>query len=351
MSSSSFSSSLLSAPQESGSADAAPSPQSALDALREHHTALLNERASITVEEASAIITRSQKTRKDELASKRASIEAELAETGAAIKRLSDIIRCDAPTELPLSSTPPSLQLSETSARLASLVPHKRSSVEAELAESEAAIKRLSVLLRCGAPSTSQSELHPAFAPPILEQPETPARLASLVPRNLPSFDPSVASSLKDPTDFIRSFTRTVSACGLDLDANWARLLPLCLSPGQADWLEANIPAATAWAEARMLFLDHYLHPARHHIKSAELWGITQARGESVRELCDRFMRLMRDAGIPDNNPILTDLLVSRLPIPVRNAIMVARTIGNGSVGNTVASVSSLAVALEIPST
>ena len=102
--------------------------------------------------------------------------------------------------------------------------------------------------------------------------------------------------------DFCKAFETTLRAHRLQLDTNWERLLPVCLSAEQISWFEEHLLEKNlSWENAKLFVLRQYDTPMRRLHLMIQVNLMEQKPGESVREYTYRFQKLRREADMEDN--------------------------------------------------
>jgi hypothetical protein len=152
-----------------------------------------------------------------------------------------------------------------------------------------------------------------------------------IVPPNLPVFcerDGNGKDVIKNIEEFVDRFERVLRAHGLGLDVNWRRLLPLSLGTSEAHWIEqyvSGVPTVNTWLQARNIMLKHYQSPTCKTTLSTELWTTQPNKNESIRNYCDRFCKLMKDCGIPDDHDGIVSKFISTLPVSFQDKLVIVK--------------------------
>ena len=133
---------------------------------------------------------------------------------------------------------------------------------------------------------------------------------ATLVPRNLPEY--AQGGNIRDVAQV---FERRLNAHGLSLEANWARLLPLCFPRAtDATWIEKTIPADATWDDARTQVFQRFDRPGRIPELRRQLRNMQRRDGENAAAFVRRFRDLAADAEVNDADQEALDQLVDQLP-------------------------------------
>ncbi|KAK9710276.1 hypothetical protein K7432_008541 [Basidiobolus ranarum] len=130
-----------------------------------------------------------------------------------------------------------------------------------------------------------------------------------IVPSYLPTFSEG-PNAIKDPMEFLYKFNNVLVAYQLDKDSHWARLLPLCLTMQDAQWVQHNIPATCTWKNAQDLFYKHFQDPLKTLNLHPSLWKIKRQEGENIQHFYKRFKRNIQAAGVHDLDPSLTAMIL-----------------------------------------
>jgi len=146
----------------------------------------------------------------------------------------------------------------------------------------------------------TSSATNSAVAPPSTIPVITPSQPTNL-PQNLPKFRTG-AGSYQDPEDFVHYYEFALSAVNLDLDKNWARGIPGCVTPDTAAWFRQNFAPTLTWEEAKQKFLRLLDDPRRTENACLELHRLQMKSGESLSAYIQRFQRQMRLAKLPDSD-------------------------------------------------
>ena len=174
-----------------------------------------------------------------------------------------------------------------------------------------------------------------------------------VVPQNLPVFsegDGNGKDVIQDVEEFVAKFERVLRAHGLELDISWRRLLPLSLGTSEAYWVEQymlDVPEVETWLQARGIMLGHYQSPIHKAMLSRELWTTHPNKNESIRSYCDRFCKLMKDCGIPDDHDGIVSKFITSLPVSFQDKLLMVKTANPLQALTTVTAVAQLVITLD----
>lgn len=82
---------------------------------------------------------------------------------------------------------------------------------------------------------------------------------------------------------YLRTFESILNSSSLDLEAQWAKLLPLCMPNGDLAWVDKTLLKYGSWAEAKQVFsrrnTDHLV------------FTMTMSSSESIVDYSCRFQQ------------------------------------------------------------
>ncbi|KAG1441389.1 hypothetical protein G6F56_011507 [Rhizopus delemar] len=146
------------------------------------------------------------------------------------------------------------------------------------------------------------------FPAPIAAEPRVSPWL---VPTDLPLFQwgNQVVDSTKPVfntvEEFITRFEIILRSHGQDLDSNWYRLLPRCLTSGQLDWFTEALgdKSDLCWKDAASKLLSNYGpdDALKEYNASNNLMNMRMEESESVEAYTERFQRTRIISNFPDD--------------------------------------------------
>ncbi|KAL0582250.1 hypothetical protein ABG067_007907, partial [Albugo candida] len=220
----------------------------------------------------------------------------------------------------------------------ASLTPEARIELSERYVELETSTERLSVsVLRLQRVVSATNPVVPVVAPvaaPVVKQ------QSNVCPRNLPLFQwenaifDHSASVCVDVSACLRKFEDVLLAHGLDLDADFLRLVPQLLSDSQRTWYEQFVVqydvkvAPPTWADFKTAITSRYGRTVDEDRAACavELVNIVMNNGESLVNFIDRFNDLRRRA-VDQVSPssVLIDKFLRALPRALREKVVVSK--------------------------
>jgi len=148
------------------------------------------------------------------------------------------------------------------------------------------------------------------------------------IPKDLPTFQ-ITKNSIQVAEKFIPRFKRVMLMSDLNPDTDWPWLLPAYVEDTIATWLEECVPKEATWEKMSRRFVKQFGEPKKARRLRVELLEMRHGPKESAAQFCGRFMRLALEAEVADNNDVVVDWLISRLPPSTASLVSAALEDGN----------------------
>ncbi|KAL9549488.1 hypothetical protein PS6_006065 [Mucor atramentarius] len=141
--------------------------------------------------------------------------------------------------------------------------------------------------------------------------------------RDLPKFQLTSSAVKAFPNEevfesvdhYLRTFESILNSSSLDMEAQWAKLLPLCMPNGDLAWVDKTLLKCGSWAEAKQVFsrrnTDHLV------------FTMTMSSSESIVDYSCRFQQAVYNAGLQLDDPRVAGRFMASLILPVQTAVRI----------------------------
>ncbi|KAG1116873.1 hypothetical protein G6F42_013581 [Rhizopus arrhizus] len=146
--------------------------------------------------------------------------------------------------------------------------------------------------------------------------------------RDLPKFQlaPSAVKAFPNEEVFesVDHYLRTVesilNSSSLDLEAQWAKLLPLCMPNGNRAWVDKTLLKCGSWAEAKQVFSRRFGSAVITRYNTDLGFTMTMSSLESIMDYSCRFQQAVYNPGLQLDDPRTADRFMASLILPVQTA-------------------------------
>ncbi|EPB86417.1 hypothetical protein HMPREF1544_06779 [Mucor circinelloides 1006PhL] len=149
--------------------------------------------------------------------------------------------------------------------------------------------------------------------------------------RDLPKFQlaPSAVKAFPNEEVFesVDHYLRTVesilNSSSLDLEAQWAKLLPLCMPNGNRAWVDKTLLKCGSWAEAKQVFSRRFGSAVITRYNTDLGFTMTMSSSESIMDYSCRFQQAVYNPGLQLDDPRTADRFMASLILPVQTAVRI----------------------------
>ena len=149
--------------------------------------------------------------------------------------------------------------------------------------------------------------------------------------RDLPKFQLSSSAVKAFPNEevfesvdhYLRTFESILNSSSLDLEMQWAKLLPLCMPNGERAWVDKTLLKCLSWAEAKTVFARRFGSAVITRRNTDLVFTMTMKVSESIMDYSCRFQQAVYNAGLQLDDPRVADRFMASLILPVQTAVRI----------------------------
>ena len=149
--------------------------------------------------------------------------------------------------------------------------------------------------------------------------------------RDLPKFQLASSAVKAFPNEevfesvdhYLRTFESILNSSSLDLEAQWAKLLPLCMPNGDRAWVDKTLLKCGSWAEAKQVFSRRFGSAVITRRNTDLVFTMTMSSSESIMDYSCRFQQAVYNAGLQLDDPRVADRFMASLILPVQTAVRI----------------------------
>ncbi|KAK4509772.1 uncharacterized protein ATC70_007074 [Mucor velutinosus] len=149
--------------------------------------------------------------------------------------------------------------------------------------------------------------------------------------RDLPKFQLASAAVKAFPNEevfesvdhYLRTFESILNSSSLDLEAQWAKLLPLCMPNGDRAWVDKTLLKCSSWWEAKQVFSRRFGSAVITRRNTDLVFTMVMSASESIMDYSCRFQQAVYNAGLQLDDPRVADRFMASLILPVQTAVRI----------------------------
>lgn len=149
--------------------------------------------------------------------------------------------------------------------------------------------------------------------------------------RDLPKFQLSSSAVKAFPNEevfesvdhYLRTFESILNSSSLDLESQWAKLLPLCMPNGERAWVDKTLLKCVSWLEAKAVFARRFGSAVITRRNTDLVFTMTMKASESIMDYSCRFQQAVYNAGLQLDDPRVADRFMASLILPVQTAVRI----------------------------
>ena len=189
---------------------------------------------------------------------------------------------------------------------------------EAEATEKQLKYFRKVKTERAAQPSAAISETESISQPRVglsLSRKDLPKfQLKTDVPRPFPQEE-----VFESAEHFLRTFEKILVSANMDIEKNWASLLPLCSHDDHDAWWQDEMSInARNWSDAKNIFVKKHGSRSNHGRFMEKVWTMNMSKNESINQYTTRFLKAVHDARFNPKSFYIASRFVSSLTPAVK---------------------------------
>lgn len=149
--------------------------------------------------------------------------------------------------------------------------------------------------------------------------------------RDLPKFQLASSAVRAFPNEevfegvdhYLRTFESILNSSSLDLETQWAKLLPLCMPNGDRAWVDKTLLKCSSWAQAKQVFARRFGSAVVTRRNTDLVFTMVMDPSESIMDYSCRFQQAVYNAGLQLDDPRVADRFMASLILPVQTAVRI----------------------------